>query len=238
MTATERATQTTTETGSGRRPLAMAMVAAPVLWLAAEAVSPALKSDSAAQLAVITQHPDRWFGYTALLTLGMILFVPAILGVMRLTRARMPRLTLLGGALLGYGTIIAVGDAMSQLTSWQMVTGHADRAQMAALLDRTSNASGASLFFAPGGLAFLVGAIMLTVALVRTRVVPVWVSITFLLGIVVQLVGFTSSSVAAIAASAVICLVAMAMLARRLWTGAPSEHTVAATAERGFVPAI
>ena len=123
----------------------------------------------------------------------------------------MPRLTLVGGALLGYGAIIAVGDAMSQLTTWQMVFGHADRAQMAALLDRTSNASGASLFFGPGGLAFLVGSILLTVALVRTRVVPVWVSIAFLLGIVVQLVGFTSSSVAVIAASAVICLVAMAM---------------------------
>ena len=31
---------------------------------------------------------------------------------MRLTRHRMPRLTLVGGALLGYGAIIAVGDAM------------------------------------------------------------------------------------------------------------------------------
>jgi hypothetical protein len=216
----------------------VALVAAPALWLAAAAVSPALKSDSAAQLAVIAQHADRWFGYTALLTLGTILFVPAILGIMRLTRAGMPRLTLVGGALLGYGAIIAVSDVMSQLATWQMVTGHADQGQMAALLDRTSNAGGAALFFAPGGLAFLVGSVLLTIALVRTRVVPIWVSIAFLLGIIVQLVGFSASSVAVIAASAVISLVAMAMLARRLWAGSRGKHSAAATGEREFVPAI
>jgi hypothetical protein len=232
------ATDSTSVPGSDRRPLAVALVAAPALWLAAAAVSPALKSDSAAQLAVIAQHANRWFGYTALLTLGTILFVPAILGIMRLTRAGMPRLTLVGGALLGYGTIIAVGDTMSQLTTWQMVTGHADQAQMAALLDRTSNAGGASLFFAPGGLAFLAGSVLLTIALVRTRAVPIWASIAFLIGIVVQLVGFSASSVALIAASAVISLVAMAMLARRLWAGSRGKQSAAATGEREFVPAI
>jgi hypothetical protein len=221
-----------------RRPLAVALVAAPLLWLAAELISPALKSDSAAQLAIIAQHADRWFGYTAVLTLGTILFVPAVLGIMRLTRQGMPRLTLIGGALLGYGTIIAVGDAMSQLTTWQMVMGGANRAQMAALLDRVDNAGGASLLFGPGGLAFLVGAILLTVALVRTRVVPVWVSIAFLVGIIVQLVGFTSASVALITASAVICLVAMAMFARRLWEGASGAQPAATAGEPQFVSAI
>jgi hypothetical protein len=223
---------------SGRRPLALAVIAAPVLWVAAEAVSPPLRSDSAAQLAVVAQHPDRWFGYTALLTLGTILFVPAVLGVMQLTRAAMPRTTMVGGALLGYGAIIAVGDAMSQLTTWQMVTGHADRAQMAGLLDRTSNAAGASLFFGPGGLAFLVGSILLTIALARTHVVHVWVPIAFLVGIVVQLVGFTASSVPVIAVSGVILLGAMVMLARRLWAGTRHEHPLAAHGEREFVPAI
>jgi hypothetical protein len=232
------ATDSTSVPGSDRRPLAVALVATPVLWLAAAAVSPALKSDSTAQLAVIAQHADRWFGYTALLTLGTILFVPAVLGIMRLTRAGMPRLTLVGGALLGYGTIIAVGDVMSQLTTWQMVAGHADRAQMAALLDRTSNASGSALFFAPGGLAFLIGSILLTIALVRTRAVPVWVSVTFLLGIVAQLAGFSSSSIAVILASAVLSLVAMTMLARRLWAGSADKQSAAATGEREFVPAI
>jgi len=236
MTATDRATEPTMETSSGRRPMALALVAAPVLWLAAEAVSPALKSSSAAQLAVIARHPDRWFGYTALLTLGTILFVPAVIGIMRLTRTRMPRLTLIGGALLGYGTIIAVGDAMSQLTTWQMVTGHADRTQMAELLDRANNASGAAVFFGPGGMAFLAGSILLTVALIRTRVAPVWVSVTFLLGIVIQLVGFTSNSVTIIAASAFVSLIAMVMLARRLWAGAPTEE-VAGNEDRAFVPA-
>jgi hypothetical protein len=232
------ATTSETAASTGRRPLAAALVAAPVLWLAAEVVSPALKSDSAAQLAVIAHHADRWFGYTALLTLGTILFVPATLGIMRLTRSSMPRLTLVGGAMVGYGTIIGVGDAMSQLVTSQMVTGNADRAQMAGLLDRFDNAGGAELFFGPGGLAFLVGSILLTVALVRSRAVPVWVSVAFLTGLVVQLVGFSSSSVAIIAASAAISLIAMAMLARRLWSGAPAGLAGVHAGEREFVSAI
>jgi hypothetical protein len=216
----------------------VALVASPLLWLVAEAVSPTLKSDSTAQLVVVAQHADRWFGYTVLLTLGTILFVPAILGIMRLTRAGAPRLSLIGGVLLGYGAIIAVGDAMSQLTTWQMVGAQADRSQMAALLNRVDNAGGSSLFFGPGGIAFLLGSILLTIALVRTRVVPVWVSLAFLVGIVVQLVGFSAASVAVIAISAVISLGSMAVIARRLWTAAPGERQVTNVRDREFVPAI
>jgi hypothetical protein len=232
------ATVATTPTGSSRRALAAAMVASPLLWLLAEAVSPSLRSDSAAQLAVIAQHPNRWFAYTALLTLGTILFVPAIIGIRQLTRAGMPRLSLAGCALLGYGTIIAVGDVMSQLSTWQMVSGHADRSQMAALLDRVDNAGGSSLFFGPGGLAFLVGSVLLTIALIRARVVPVWVSLAFEAGIVLQLVGLSASSVAVVAVSAVISLVSMTFLGRRLWSPAAAEPITGAVEERQFTSAI
>lgn len=85
-------------------------------------------------------------------------------------------------------------------------------------------------------MAFLVGSILLTIALVRTRVVPVWVSVVFLLGIVVQLVGFTACSVTVITASAVICLVAMSILARQLWVVSPAEQAAAATRKRESQP--
>lgn len=220
-----------------RRPLAAALVAAPLAWLAAELVSPALKSKAAAQLDVIAANSGRWYAYTLLLTLGTILFVPAILAIMKITRAGAPKLSAIGGVLLGYGTIIAVGDAMSQLMVWQMVTPGTDRGQMAALMDRFDNAGGAQLFFGPGGLAFAVGTILLTIALIRTRAVPVWASVTFLVGILAQLAGFTNSSVGLIAASSVVLLVAMTAMAARLWTG--QRATAAAdSAQRDFVPAI
>src|SRR3954447_7795016 len=220
-----------------RRPLAAALVAAPLLWLAAELVSPTLKSNAAAQLDVIAANSGRWLGYTILLTLGTILFVPAILAIMHITRAGAPKLSAIGGALLGYGAIIAVGDAMSQLMVWQMAAPGANRSQMAALMDRFDNAGGAQVFFGPGGLAFALGTILLTIALIRTRAVPVWASVTFLVGILAQLAGFTNSSVGMLAASSVVLLVAMSAMAARLWTG---RRVVAAadSAKRDFLPAI
>lgn len=211
-----------------RRALAVALVGAPVLWLGAEACSPKLESNAARQVAVIAQHQDRWYGYTLLLVLGTMLFVPAVLAVMRITRAESTRLSLAGGILLCFGTLVAIGDAMTQLVFWQAGAEGADRRQMAALMDRFDNAGGASLIFGPGGLAFLVGSVLLTIALLRTARVPSWAAVLFGVGLVVQVVGFTSSSVPMIAASNVISLVAMAALAR-VQLGAATAPSAQAT---------
>lgn len=224
-------------TDPARRPLAVALVAAPLFWVVAELVSPALHSDAAQQLAAIAGHADRWFGYTALLVLGTILFVPATLALMRLSRAGSPRLTVVGGGALVFGTVIAVGDAMSQLMTWQMVTPGADRSQMAALLDRFDNAGGAQLFFGPGGLAFVIGSVLLTVALIRTRNLPVWASVAFLIGMVGQFMGFVASSIPVILVGNVVLLVALSAAAVRLWRS-EDEATQAPAGERAFVPAI
>ena len=214
----------------GNAGLALALVAAPVLWLAAEAVSPPLKADSGDQLTVIAQHPDRWYGYTALLIIGTMLLLPALLGIARLTRDSAPLPTTIGSVLLGFGTLIAVGDAMSQLVTWQMVAAGADRAQMSALLDRVDNSAGAGLFFGVGGLAFVVGAALLAVALLRTNAVPAWAAVAFAAGMLVQLVGFTVNSVAVIAASSAALIAAMGTIARNLLTGSarPVAHDHAA----------
>ena len=224
-------------TDPARRPLAVALVSAPLLWVVAELVSPKLHSDAAQQLAAIAGHADRWFGYTALLVLGTILFVPATLALMRLSRAGSPRLTVVGGAALVFGTVIAVGDSMSQLMTWQMVAPGADRSQMAALLDRFDNAGGAQLFFGPGGIAFVIGTVLLTVALIRTRNVPVWASVAFLIGMVGQFMGFVASSIPVILVGNVVLLVALTAAAVRLWRS-EDEVAEAPAGERAFVPAI
>lgn len=221
-----------------RRPLAVALVAAPLLWLAAEAFSPALKTESAAQLAEIARHSNGWYGYTALLVLGTIVFVPAILGIMRLTRTATSKLTLVGGIVLGFGTLISLGDAMSQIVIWQMAVPGADRGQMAALLDRFDNASGAQLFFGPGGLAFVAGTVLLTIALFRSRAVPRWAAVAFLVGMVAQIIGFTSASVAVIAVGNLVLLIGMSVFAARLWQVEDETVAVGQPQERAFVPAI
>src|SRR5438094_904758 len=116
------------------------LVLAPLFAVASSLVAPPLKSDAREQLAAIAAHPDRWYWFTLLLLIGSILFVPALLWIAGLVRSRAPRLGEVGGALAVLGAIVAVGDVMTQFVSWQMVSGHADLAQMAAALDRFENA--------------------------------------------------------------------------------------------------
>lgn len=107
-----------------------------------------------------------------------------------------------------------------------MASPKADRAQMAAVIDRFDNAGGAQVLFGPGGLSFLVGSLLLAIAMFRTRSVPRWAAVVFFAGFAVQFVGFSASSVLIIAASAVLSLVSMAAIARAVVTDEPSARPV------------
>jgi hypothetical protein len=205
----------------------LAVVATPLLWLAAEGVSPALKPTSAGQLAAVAAHPNRWYWYTVLLIAGTITLVPATIGIARLSSPRAPRLSAVAATLLGFGAIVAVGDAATQLVTWQMVQPGADRAQMAALLDRYDNSTAASLFYMPGGLSLLIGAALLAIALWRTRVAPRWVAASLGIGLAVNLLGFMSSSIPVIALGAAIMTPPCLSLGARLIGSATNSATVA-----------
>lgn len=196
------------------RLLAAALIATPLLWVAAEIASPTLKPDSAAQLDVIAAHPNRWYWYTFLLVAGSITWVPAVLAVAKAAAGRSAALAWAGAGLLGFSAIVAVADAMAQFMTWQMADRSANRTQMVALLDRYDNSTGANIFFAAGGIAMLVGTGLLSAALSRSC--PVWVAATFAIGIVVDLAGFVGSSVPLIAAGAVVLVPPGIYLARRL----------------------
>src|SRR5689334_9286780 len=186
-------------------------------------MSPAIKSDEAAQIAVIAQHPARYYAFAVFTFAGIALMVPAILGLMHLTRDRAPGWGNWGGSLALVGTIIAAGDAATQWLVWQMGAAGADQAQMAALLHRYDS----SVPFTIGGLAIVVGVVMLSVGLYRARAVPAWTAAGFVAGIVLNIVGFTASSVGVLIVSSVILLAALGTIGWRIlaepdddWAGA------------------
>ena len=201
---------------ASHRDLAVALVAAPVLWLAAEGFSPALKADTGDQLSVIAAHGDRWYAYTLLLLLGSIAFLPGIVGAAAVARRSSPRLAGLATALMGYGMVIACSDVMSQLTAWKAVGSDADRAQMLQLFARLDDSAGVGLVYATGGLGFLIGAVLMTVGLVRSPVVPRWSGLGFGAAMALQLVGFSTNSVVLIAVSALVALLAVLPIAKVL----------------------
>jgi hypothetical protein len=194
----------------------VSLIAAPLLTLVSTVVSPAIRSDEAAQIAVIAAHPARYYAFAVFTFAGIALFVPAILGLMHLTRERAPGWGNWGGSLSLLGVIIAAGDAATQWLIWQMGAAGADRAQMAALLHRYDSALGSSLPFTIGGLALVVGVVILSVGLYRARAVPAWVAVGFVAGIVLNIVGFSASSVGILIASSLILLAALGSVGWRI----------------------
>jgi hypothetical protein len=192
------------------------LVLAPLFSLVSALVAPALKSDEGAQLSVVAAHPDRWYWYTLLLLVGALLLVPALFGIASLVRERAPRLGAIGGVLAILGALIAIGDVMSQLMTWQMAVAGADHAQMAALQTRFDDTAGVDGVFTVGGLSVLIGTLLLTIGLIRGRAVPAWAAVALTAAVVVNVVGFSAASNAIVAASWAILLAAMLPIARVL----------------------
>ena len=192
----------------------LSLILAPLFLIASALVCPGLESDEGAQLDVIAQHPSRWYWFTLLLLLGSMLLIPALLGIAALVRERAPRLGNLGGGLAVLGSLVAIGDVMSQFVSWQMVGNGADHAQMAALLKRFDEAAGIGAVFSVGGLAVLIGVVLLTVGLIRAHAAPAWAAIGLTVGTLLNIATFSSASNGGVAASWVVLLVAMGWIGK------------------------
>jgi hypothetical protein len=212
------------------------LIAAPLLTLVSAVVSPAIKSGEAEQVAVIAQHPDRFYLFALFTLAGIMAMVPAVLGLMYLTRERAPTWGNVGGSLSLAGLLIATGDATTQLLIWQTGAPGANRAQMAALLKRYDAAVGSSLVFTIGGLALLIGVLVLCIGLIRAQAVPAWAAAGFFVGIVLNIVGFSAASVGILIVSSVILLVALGAIGWRVLIGS-DDAWAEAPALAPFAPA-
>jgi uncharacterized protein DUF4386 len=208
------------------------LVIGPLFLLASAIVSPPLKSTDAATIAEIARHPDRWYWFALFTTIGSILLVPALFGVMGLLRERTPWLANLGGGLAQLGVLVAIGDSMTQLLIWKMGSPGADPAQMAALAQRYDDAVGSTLPFTIGGLALLVGCVLLSIGVWRTRVAPRWAAVGLPVGAVLNIGGFSAASTALLIVSCVVLLVALAAIGRVVL-----ERAAPARVRREAVPA-
>ena len=87
---------------------------------------------------------------------------------------------------------------------------------MAALADRYENAAGVSVIYSLGGLAIVVGTLLIAVATWRTRVVPRWAAVARVAGTAANITGFTMASQPVLAVSYVLLLAAFVPFAVRL----------------------
>ncbi len=189
------------------------LVLAPLLVLLSVIAIPTAAAGSADQIAAIGVHPDRWYAFTVLSLLSAALFVPALLALLELTRERSPFASVVGTGLAGIGMFAAAADGGGQLVYWQM--GSRDRTQMLALAHRYDHAAAVNAIFQIGGLALLVGSVLLGVALARTRTAPLWAAVGFPLGVVANVVGYAAGSRPLLVASGVVLTIALARIAAK-----------------------
>src|SRR5207244_10730049 len=100
---------------------------------AAAAGPTASSTKEAAILRAIGGHADRFYISTLLAIAGIVLLLPAVLGLMHMLRERRVAFGHVGGALALVGVMMFMLFGGVSLVQWQMVRGGADRAQRVSL---------------------------------------------------------------------------------------------------------
>jgi hypothetical protein len=165
-----------------RRCTALCLIAAPVLMLASELLSPALSDDGAESLAVVAAQPGRLAAWIWLGIASAVVFVPAVVGAaVRLHR----RGAVVGGTGAALAVVGAIGYAVHQGLFLQLpaLLG-GDPAEMAAVYERQGEGAAVAavtflLFLGP----LLVGLLLLGVGLHRSGAAPLWPAIALGLAI-------------------------------------------------------
>jgi hypothetical protein len=159
------------------------MVAGPALLLVGNALHPVNhKTNESEWVAGIAANRGQWYVAHLLIFIGLPLFVPAIMGIVRIVRARASAWAEGGAALAVFGLLgTEAFVTVEGFVAWHMTRAGADRGEMVALLERFNEQAAT---FVPVGLAtplFIVGLAVLAIALLRARVVPAVLAGVFLL---------------------------------------------------------
>jgi hypothetical protein len=199
------------------------MIVAPLVLLVSSIVGPTTSSTKEASiLRAIAGQQDRFYISTVLVIVGVMLLVPAVLGLMHMLRERRAAYGHIGGSLTLVGAMTFMLFGGVSLVEWQMVRGGADRAQMVALLHRFDHTAGTQVFLFLS-LAFLVGMIILAVGLSLAHAVHWSTSGALVIGVVVLQVGIISNVSALFIVATAILLVPFATIGYRVLTETDEE---------------
>ena len=203
------------------------MVLAPLLFLIAFVVSPELETEAGPALSVAADNADRFYAANLIAIIGLMLVVPAILGVMHMIRERRPAHSGIGGtlALIGvFATLVGQGVA---LVIWEMARNGADSAANTAVLDAALNDAGLVLPVYLLGYAAAIGVIVLAVGLWMSRVVDWWMALFFAAGVVCINIAFPAGLLALAIVGAALMLVGLGSMGLMVLreSDADWEHT-------------
>jgi hypothetical protein len=157
------------------------MVAGPLLALAAFIVSPAFKSGSAAQVAEVARHQDRFLlsGFLSLAAVALV--IGGSLGLMHMLRERMVGYGNVGGVFTLVGLVFTMAQIAAQFTLWAAVRDGVQPADVATWHSVTHTTAMVIPLVAVPWLA-VVGFAVLAMGLYRAHVVDWWMAAMLAVG--------------------------------------------------------
>jgi hypothetical protein len=170
------------------------MLLAPLVFLVAFVVSPRLETDAGKQLSVATGHADRFYLANLLALIGLMLVVPAVLGVMHMLRERQPAYSGLGGALTLIGVFASMVGQGVALVIWQMAHHGGASAANTSVVHGVLHDAGTVVPIYVLGYVGVLGVVVLAAGLYLARVVDWWMALFFAAGVVCINVAFPAAA--------------------------------------------
>jgi hypothetical protein len=196
-----------------RRVTAAAVITAPVLFLVVNILHPKeyTRDHEAQQLQTIADHYTRWQLAHFLTFVAIMVFALVVFGLAWILYSRLPGMAILG-AVLGTWGLIALGGvlaldgftwgALGQVTLWPGV----DQRTLQLALHSVQQSKWALPFYA-GALLWIAGLLILTIGLIRQRLIPSVQGWIFALGVVlVGIEGAVQNNTYFIVAAAVLAV--------------------------------
>ncbi len=151
-------------------------------------------STGAEALALEAAHPGLMRLGSLAAMLASLLMVPVVLGVKRLLGGRSPRLGFVGTVLTGAGYMCYFAIVFSGITTSVMAERGGPLADYAAVIDSSQSDPSAIWVFLLFVLGNLVGTLLLGLALVRSRAVPLWAGAAVIAWPVLHVIGLVVGS--------------------------------------------
>ncbi|MED7928155.1 DUF4386 family protein [Nonomuraea sp. LP-02] len=203
-------------------PLAVALFAAPWGFVVANGAyawaTRAGGSDGsgAEALALAAAHPGLYRLGAVAAMLASMLMVPAVLGVKRLVADRSPKLGFVGAVLTAGGYICYFGIALSGITDVAMAEHGGPVQDYAIVIDNSQSDVSILWVFLLFVLGNLVGTLLLGLALLRSRRVPLWAAAAVLAWPPLHVTGLVAGSEWFEVAGAVLQGIGLAVTGSRL----------------------
>ncbi len=194
---------------------AISLLVTPILLLLGAIIGPDLGDNTTEELANIADNEAAYVISGLLFLIGPLVFVPGMLGVIRLMRRRGVTLGQVGAALIMFGALLIIAFYGWGAVEYVAATEEGlNRPEMAALFDAAEDSAlGIPIWVGGFILGLALGSILLAIALWRNQVVPVWSPIALVASTVL---GFFGESKVLSIISFVLLFVALFPIAQKL----------------------